>query len=145
MMNRIMSGVSARNCFVLGIFAGLAACGGGGGSTPAPGPGPANRAPQFTSGSAASVVENTTGAVYTVTASDLDGDGLTYSIAGGADAKNIQRRKGHATIRMTLDTYGHLWPNANDRTRNAASALIEESLGPAADSLRTEDRKQPAD
>ena len=30
------------------------------------------------------------------------------------------------------------WPNANDRTRNAASALLEESLGPAADELRTE-------
>ena len=64
----------------------LASCGGGGGSpTPSPAP-PANRAPSFTSGTTASTVENATGTVYTATATDADGDALTFSIAGGADA-----------------------------------------------------------
>lgn len=66
-------------------------------------------------------------------------------INAGCDVVTVQRALGHSSRSVTLDTYGHLWPNANDRTRNAASALIEESLGPAADPLRTEDRKQPAD
>jgi integrase len=38
----------------------------------------------------------------------------TFMIAGGADAKKIQRRMGHATIRMTYDTYGHLLPEADE-------------------------------
>jgi hypothetical protein len=61
----------------------LASCGGGGSS---PTPTPANSAPQFTSGATASVAENSTGVVYTATATDANGDALTFSIAGGADA-----------------------------------------------------------
>ncbi|HEX7151336.1 MAG TPA: cadherin domain-containing protein [Thermoanaerobaculia bacterium] len=45
----------------------------------------ANEGPAFTSSNAASVPENTT-AVLTVTATDPEGDTLTYSITGGADA-----------------------------------------------------------
>jgi integrase len=37
-----------------------------------------------------------------------------FMIAGGADAKKIQRRLGHATIRMTYDLYGHLLPEADE-------------------------------
>ena len=44
-----------------------------------------NDAPSITSSNVASVPENTT-AVLTVTASDLEGETLTYSISGGADA-----------------------------------------------------------
>jgi Ca2+-binding RTX toxin-like protein len=44
-----------------------------------------NQAPTITSGAAVTVAENTT-AVTTVTATDADGQALTYSIAGGADA-----------------------------------------------------------
>ena len=64
----------------------LAACsggGGGGGVTPAPTPAPANRAPAFTSAAAVNVVENGT---YQATATDADGNPVTFSIAGGADA-----------------------------------------------------------
>lgn len=64
----------------------LASCGGGGGggggSTPPPA---SNSPPSFTSAQTASIVENTTGA-YQATASDPDGDALTFSIDGGADA-----------------------------------------------------------
>jgi len=71
---------------VLGAAA-LAGCSGGGGSAPAPSPTPtpANRAPAFTSAATASVVENTT-AVLTATASDPDGNPLSFAISGGADA-----------------------------------------------------------
>jgi glucose/arabinose dehydrogenase len=50
--------------------------------TPAP---PVNRAPAFTSATTASVAENGTGAFYTATATDADGDPLTFSLSGGAD------------------------------------------------------------
>jgi glucose/arabinose dehydrogenase len=61
----------------------LASCGGGGGSdTPPP---TANAPPAFTSLQTASVAENITNA-YQATASDSNGDALTFTIDGGADA-----------------------------------------------------------
>ena len=72
----------------------LSACGGGGGSSSAPvamtpptmTPSAANTAPTFTSPNAESVSESVTGPAYSAAASDADGDSLTYSISGGADA-----------------------------------------------------------
>jgi integrase len=46
-------------------------------------------------------------------------------IAAGLSPKVIQARLGHATITETMDTYGHLWPDDEDRTRDAAGALLE--------------------
>ncbi|MCA0979088.1 hypothetical protein LCM19_12000 [Qipengyuania flava] len=65
----------------------LSGCGGGDGSSGAPpSPGPTNNAPSFGSAAAAvSVPENGQGVVATLSASDSDGDSLTYSL-GGADA-----------------------------------------------------------
>jgi autotransporter-associated beta strand protein len=48
-------------------------------------PAPTNTAPAITSGGAFSVPENST-AVTTVTATDAEGNALTYSISGGSDA-----------------------------------------------------------
>jgi autotransporter-associated beta strand protein len=48
-------------------------------------PAPVNTAPAITSGGAFSVPENSTG-VTTVTATDAEGNALTYSISGGSDA-----------------------------------------------------------
>jgi hypothetical protein len=45
----------------------------------------------------------------------------------------VQKRLGHATAAETLDTYSHLWPDSEDRTREA----IDSVLGIPADSLRT--------
>ena len=60
----------------------LASCGGGsGGGTPPA----ANAPPGFTSLQTASVTENGT-AAYQATATDPDGNALTFSIDGGADA-----------------------------------------------------------
>ena len=54
------------------------------------------------------------------------------------DVVTVQRALGHSSPSVTLNTYSHLWPNANDRTRNAAAALFRASINPAADALRTE-------
>jgi integrase len=61
-------------------------------------------------------------------------------ISSGADIKTVQARMRHATARTTLDTYGHLWPDADESTRSAVSAVITErmdSLRNTADDLRT--------
>ena len=63
-------------------------------------------------------------------------------IASGADIKTVQARMRHATARTTLDTYGHLWPDADESTRSAIGAVIAERMDSArkstADPLRTE-------
>jgi integrase len=43
----------------------------------------------------------------------------TLMIAGGADAKKVQRRLGHANIRMTYDLYGHLLPEADEEVASS--------------------------
>lgn len=66
----------------------LASCGGGGGTaTPLP---PANRLPSFTSPPTVSVAENRTGTIYNATASDPDGEALTFTISGGPDAARFR-------------------------------------------------------
>jgi hypothetical protein len=82
-----MTGRRVETAGALAIAAAIAACSGGdGGGGGGGGGGTANRPPAFTSSGVASVPENTAGTVYTATASDPDGDALTFSLAGGADA-----------------------------------------------------------
>jgi len=38
--------------------------------------------------------------------------------------KSVQRRLGHQSARETLDTYGHLWPDSDDETRNAVDQVL---------------------
>ncbi len=38
-------------------------------------------------------------------------------IRQGADVKLVQERLGHASATETTDTYSHLWPDSEDRTR----------------------------
>jgi hypothetical protein len=59
-------------------------------------------------------------------------------IRAGCDVVTVQRALGHFSAAITLTTYSHLWPDANDSTRRAAGELLEASLGAAADRLRTE-------
>ncbi|MFN7055346.1 PQQ-dependent sugar dehydrogenase [Hyphomonas sp.] len=64
----------------------MSACGGSSSPSPAPLPPPAaNRPPVITSPASASINENTTGTVYTLTANDPDGDPVTLSIVAGGD------------------------------------------------------------
>jgi integrase len=59
-------------------------------------------------------------------------------IREGCDVVTVQRALGHSSAAVTLTTYGHLWPDANDRTRKAAGELFNQPLGAIADALRTE-------
>jgi integrase len=59
-------------------------------------------------------------------------------IAAGCDVVTVQRALGHSSAAITLTTYSHLWPDANDRTRKAVDELLDQSLGSTADALRTE-------
>lgn len=45
-------------------------------------------------------------------------------IADGQSVKVVQARLGHATAAETLDTYSHLWPDDEDRTRAALDAAL---------------------
>jgi site-specific recombinase XerD len=74
-----------------------------------------------------------------------DGEDLRWIsglIAHGADVVTVQRALGHAKATTTLNTYSHLWPTAEDRTRQAAEAMLTEALSAdeneiRADSVRT--------
>ena len=48
-------------------------------------------------------------------------------IAAGLHPKVIQERLGHATMAETMDTYGHLFPDAEDLGR----AAVDQALAPA--------------
>ena len=54
-------------------------------------------------------------------------------IASGADVKVVQARLRHRSAKTTLDVYGHLFPDSDDRTRTAVDA----ALARRADFLRT--------
>ncbi len=49
-------------------------------------------------------------------------------IAAGCDVVTVQRALGHKSAKVTLDTYAHLWPNASDRTRQAAGLLLTQVM-----------------
>ena len=49
----------------------------------------------------------------------------------GESVKVVQVRLGHASAAETLDTYSHLWPDSEDRTRAAVDAVLGSSRVPA--------------
>ncbi len=64
-------------------------------------------------------------------------------IAAGCDVVTVQRALGHAKATTTLNTYAHLWPSAEDRTRRAAGHLmasVSRSCGLSADRRHPVDR-----
>lgn len=67
----------------------LPSCGGGNDSL-TPGIPSSNQPPNFTSAGSASVAENSSGTVYTATATDPEGNALTFSLSGGADRAAFQ-------------------------------------------------------
>ena len=42
----------------------------------------------------------------------------------GESVKTVQTRLGHASAVETLDTYSHLWPDSDDRTRDAIDSVL---------------------
>ena len=61
-------------------------------------------------------------------------------IASGCDVVTVQRALGHAQPSITLNTYSHLWPSAEDKTRAATAGFMGSVTG-SADSVRTEREK----
>ncbi len=59
-------------------------------------------------------------------------------IAAGCDVVTVQRALGHRSPSTTLDIYSHLWPSAEDRTRDGAAGLTDLVLGAPADHSRIE-------
>ena len=45
-------------------------------------------------------------------------------IRHGESVKTVQARLGHASAAETLDCYSHLWPDSDDRTREAIDAVL---------------------
>jgi integrase len=45
-------------------------------------------------------------------------------IAHGESVKVVQARLGHASASETLDTYAHLWPDNEERTRAAVDGVL---------------------
>lgn len=56
-------------------------------------------------------------------------------IRHGESVKTVQKRLGHSSGAITLDTYAHIWPDADDRTREAVGRAL--SPDPA-DAVRTD-------
>jgi integrase len=52
-------------------------------------------------------------------------------IRSGASVKVVQTRLGHASAKTTLDTYGHLFPDEEDRTRAAVDAAFAAAVSQA--------------
>jgi integrase len=59
-------------------------------------------------------------------------------ITAGCDVVTVQRAMGHKSATVTLNTYGHRWPKAEDRTRKAAAILFADAVSTTADQVRTD-------
>lgn len=57
--------------------------------------------------------------------------------AAGCDLVTCQRTMGHASATVTLNTYAHLWPSAEDKTRAAASGMVAAVLATQLDAERS--------
>lgn len=51
----------------------------------------------------------------------------SLSIERGVAPKQLQMMMGHSSIKMTMDTYGHLWKD--DEADQALAIAIERQLG----------------
>lgn len=66
-------------------------------------------------------------------------------IASGCDVVTVQRALGHSSASITLNVYSHLWPTAEDRTRQAAGELMRSVTDSVADPVRTEGSETAVD
>lgn len=60
-------------------------------------------------------------------------------IRHGESVKTVQARVGHASAVETLDTYSHLWPDSDDRTRDAIDSVLRNNCGRTADDLHPDE------
>jgi len=52
-------------------------------------------------------------------------------IRGGLSVKVVSDRLGHTNAAMTLNVYSHLWPDDEDRTRQALDDVLGTSRAPS--------------
>jgi integrase len=64
-------------------------------------------------------------------------------IRHGESVKTVQARLGHASAAETLDTYSHLWPDSEDRTRDAVDAVLLDVPRPSRGPTVRRHRKSP--
>ncbi|WP_295103399.1 tyrosine-type recombinase/integrase [uncultured Microbacterium sp.] len=48
----------------------------------------------------------------------------------GESVKTVQGRLGHKSAAETLDTYGHMWEDSDDRTRAAVDSVLQSADSP---------------
>ena len=48
----------------------------------------------------------------------------------GESVKTVQSRLGHKSAAETLDTYGHMWADSDDRTRDAVDSILKSAQSP---------------
>ena len=68
-----------------------------------------------------------------VTFHDLRHYYASLLIRHGESVKVVQKRLGHKSAVETLDTYSHLWPDSEDRTREAVDEVLGRPAGGAAE------------
>jgi site-specific recombinase XerC len=83
----------------------------------------------------------------TLRAHDLRHTAASLLIREGASVKAVQRSLGHKSAVMTLDRYGHLWPDELEdlggRLDRARAAAAAPSTRPTGDPAVVELRKRP--
>jgi integrase len=57
-------------------------------------------------------------------------------IRNGESVKVVQKRLGHKSAVETLDTYSHLWPDSEDRTREAVDRVLGRPAGGGAEAAQ---------
>jgi integrase len=55
----------------------------------------------------------------------------SYMIAAGVNAKALSTYMGHASIAITLDTYGHMLPGNEEEAATLLDAYLDHSTGAA--------------
>jgi integrase len=72
---------------------------------------------------------------------DLRHTAISLWIAAGDNPKEVSRRAGHTSVAFTLDRYGHLYPDADERARQRLDALIEDAQADDQDQSDEDDRE----
>ena len=91
---------------------------------------------RYTFAKAAAAVDGCNG----VRLHDLRHTCASLAISAGANVKVVQRLLGHKTAVLTLDRYGHLFPDDLE----AVATAFEAAAAPTADWLRTGPQLKPA-
>lgn len=74
---------------------------------------------------------NNLAALERITFHDLRHYYASLLIRHSESIKTVQARLGHASAAETLDTYSHLWPDSDDRTREAVDSVLASPLAVA--------------